>query len=137
MGLVTSEIGLRLVELRLKGARIELGQELAFFDKLAILEVDADDRFCDHAADRRRVERRNVSDPGQHDREIALLNCRRDDRNGRSGLWHRGGRVVREVPPDQVTPGDGDKYAKTNEQLPTPSESPTGFSRGCRCDSRV
>ena len=72
MGLVAGEIGLGLVELRLIGARIELGQELALLDKLAVLEVDADDRSCDHAADRRRIERRHIADPGQYDRKIAF-----------------------------------------------------------------
>ena len=76
MSLVAGEIGFRLVQLRLIGARIELSQELAFFDKLAVLEVDADDLLRDHAADRRRVERRNIADPGQHDREILLLDRR-------------------------------------------------------------
>jgi hypothetical protein len=42
VGLVAGEIGLRLIELRLIGARIELGQKLVFFDELTILEVDAD-----------------------------------------------------------------------------------------------
>jgi hypothetical protein len=38
MSLVAGKIGLRLVELRLIGARIELGQELALLDRLPVLK---------------------------------------------------------------------------------------------------
>ena len=81
--------------MRLIGARIELGQELAFFDILPVLEIDTDDRFRDHAADRRRVQRRDVPDPGQHNREILFLDRGGDNRNGRRGLGDRSGGIVR------------------------------------------
>jgi hypothetical protein len=83
MGLVAGKIGLGLVELRLVRARIELGQQLAFIDGLAVLEVDADNRLCHHAANRRRVQRRDIADSGQHDREIFRLNCGGNDGDGR------------------------------------------------------
>jgi hypothetical protein len=73
MRLVAGKVGLRLVEPRVIGARIELRQELALFDVLAVLEVDAEDLFRDHAAHRSRIERRHIADPGQHDREILSL----------------------------------------------------------------
>ena len=73
VSLVASKIGLSLVELRLVRARIELGQELAFLDRLAILEVDADNLLRDHATDGCQVERRHIADPSQHDREILFL----------------------------------------------------------------
>src|SRR5713101_5541603 len=44
MGLVAGERGLRLVELRLKGARIDLGQQIAFLDELSLLEGDIDEQ---------------------------------------------------------------------------------------------
>jgi len=72
MSLVAREISLCLIELRLISARIE-GQEPAFFDILPVLEIDTNDRFRDHAADRRRVQRRDIADPSQHNREILFF----------------------------------------------------------------
>jgi len=106
MGFVAGEIGVRLIELRLISARIELSQELAFFDILAVLEVDADDLLGDQASHRRRVQRRHIADPGQHDREILLFDRRCDNRNRRRGPRCRG-RDMREVLPSQV-PREGD-----------------------------
>ena len=98
MGLVAGEIGLRLGELRLKAARIELCQELAFFDELAVLEVDADDLLGDQASHRRRVQRRHIADPGQHNREILLLDRRCDDGHRGCRLLLRGGAVCKMLP---------------------------------------
>jgi hypothetical protein len=109
MGRVAGEIGLRLVELRLIGARIELGQELAFFEILPVLKIDADDRFRDHAADRRRVQRRDIADPGQHNREILFLHRGCDNGNGRRVRCDRSG-MVRKMPPAQITPGSDRGY---------------------------
>src|SRR3954454_8299290 len=115
MGLVAGEIGFRLIELRLKGARVELGQELALFDGLAVLEIDADDRFRDHAADRRRVQRRNIADPGQHDREILLFDGGRDDGNGGWQLRRPSAGTMTKMLPPQVTPGENrDHYDADN-----------------------
>ncbi|MGC1236811.1 MAG: hypothetical protein WA838_19370, partial [Xanthobacteraceae bacterium] len=108
MGRVAGEIGRRLIELRLIGARIELGQELAVFDVLPVLEIDTDDQFRDHAADRRRIQRCDVADPGQNNREILFLNRGCDYGNGRRGFSDRSGWIVRKMLPAQVTPG-GDR----------------------------
>jgi hypothetical protein len=50
MGFVAGRIGLGLGELRLIGAGIELGQNLAFFNILPVLKTNADDGFRDHDA---------------------------------------------------------------------------------------
>jgi hypothetical protein len=42
MGLVAAQRCLRLIELRLIGARIDLGEQIAFLDELAFLEVNVD-----------------------------------------------------------------------------------------------
>ena len=42
MGLVAAQRRLRLIELRLIGARIDLGEQIAFPDELAFLEVNVD-----------------------------------------------------------------------------------------------
>jgi len=101
MGLVAGEIGLGLVELGLIRARIELSQELAFFAELAVLEIDAEDLFRDHAADRRAVQRRDIANPSQDDREIARLDGRRNDRNGRRGAGRAAG-ATSEILPTQI-----------------------------------
>src|ERR1700730_1400176 len=106
MGLVAGEIGLSLIELSLKGARIQLGQEVAFLDELAILEVDADDLLRDHAANGRCVERRHVTDPGQYNREVLRLDCCCDDGNWGRGFRLRGGRAVYDMLPTEVAPRD-------------------------------
>jgi hypothetical protein len=98
MGLVAGEICLRLVQLRLIGARIQLGQELTLFDRLAVLEVDADDLLGDQASHRRRVQRRHIADPGQHNREILLLDRRCDDGHRGCRLLLRGGAVCKMLP---------------------------------------
>ena len=118
MGLVAGQIGLRLGELRLKAARIELCQELAFFDELAVLEVDADDLLRDHAADRCRVQRRDIADPGKHDWEILLFDRGGDDGNGTRGL-RRDMRALREMLPAEVTRSDNRERHQSDEKRRT------------------
>jgi len=116
MGLIAAEISLRLVELRLIGARIELGQELAFFDQLAIFKVDADDLLGDHASDCRRVQRRDIANPGQHDRKVLRLDCCSDDGNGGCGLRRGSAGAAREMLPSQVTPRDDRDHHEADDQ---------------------
>ena len=71
---------MKLTELVTRTART-LRQELALFDVLAFLEVDAEDLFRDQAAHRCRIERRDIADPGQHDRKILSLDRGRGDRD--------------------------------------------------------
>ena len=64
----------------------------------------------DHAANRRRVLRRHVANPSQHDREILFLDRGCDDGNRRR---RRGGdiRAVREMFPSEVgSGGDCEHY---------------------------
>ena len=88
MRLVVTEGSLRLVELRLIGARIDLREQIAFLDELAFLEVDADQLSRDLAANHRRVQRCDRAQAGQHDRRLMLLDGRRNDGN----RLRRGGR---------------------------------------------
>jgi multidrug efflux pump subunit AcrA (membrane-fusion protein) len=103
-------------------ARTELGYTklAAPFDGVAgIRLLYADDRFGDHAADRRRVQRRHVADPGQHDREIALLDGRGDDWNGSARLG-RGPGAVREMSPTEIASQDHRHHRKAGEQRGPP-----------------
>ena len=121
MGLIAAEISLRLVELRPIGARIELGQQFAFIDDLAVLEVDAEDLFGDHAAHRRRVQRRHIADAGQHDREILLFDRGRDDRNRRQGLRLPSAGAVREMLPSEIARcGDRNQHEADKQRRASP-----------------
>src|SRR5215471_2047614 len=69
-----------------------------------VLEVDADDRFRDHAANCRRVQCRDIANPGQHDRKVLLLDCCSDDGNGGRGPRRRSAGALREMLSSHVTP---------------------------------
>jgi hypothetical protein len=60
MNLIVGEGGVRLIERRLIGPRIDLGGAVALFDELSLLEVDAGDQANDLAADCRRIQRRGL-----------------------------------------------------------------------------
>ncbi len=78
IGFVLRLLGLGLIERRLEGPRIDLGQQVALFDELAFLEGDLVDLAVDAGAHHDGVETLHGSEPGQIDREIGLL-----DRGGR------------------------------------------------------
>ena len=130
MGLIAGEIGLRLVELRLIGTRVKLRQELAFFDVLAILEVDAKDLLRNQAAHRRRVQRRHVANPRQHDGKALLLDGGRDDRNSGRRLWRRSRGAVREMLPAQIGSRDNRDGHETDKHRGM-SSMLRGGSFGC------
>ena len=52
-----------------------------------------------------KIEKRHVADPSQYVREILLLDCTRDDGNGRRGLRHCDRRATREMLPAEVAAG--------------------------------
>jgi hypothetical protein len=91
MDLVVSQRRLRLVELRLIGARIDLGEQIAFLDELTLLEVDTDQQSRDLAANGRCVQCGDRAKSGQHDRHVVLLDGRGDNGNWlrRGGRWRR------------------------------------------------
>ena len=86
---------------------------------MRILEVDAEDLFRDHAADRRRVQRRYVADPGQHDRKILLFDGSCNDGNRRRSV-RRGASALLEMLPGQVTHRDQRYHHQTDDQRRAP-----------------
>ena len=81
--LVASLLSLRLHQLHLEGARIELGEQIALVHQLPFAKVDAQQLPVDAALDRRGVERGDVAQAGQIDRDVADLCRRHDDRHRR------------------------------------------------------
>ena len=77
--LVVSQRRLRLVELRLIGARIDLGEQIAFLDELTFLEVDTDQQSRDLAANGCGVQWSDRAEASQNDWHVVLLDGRRDD----------------------------------------------------------
>ena len=63
--LVLRLLGDRLIELRLVGGRIDLGEHVAALDVLAFLESDADELAVDLRAHRHGVERAVVPTPSR------------------------------------------------------------------------
>ena len=107
MDLVVSQRRLRLIELRLKGARIDLAEQVAFLDELALLEVHADQQSRDLALNRRGIEGCDRAKPGQHDWHVALLDGRCDDRNGLRRCGRR--RRLLAIPPQIEDRSPGQK----------------------------
>jgi hypothetical protein len=70
MHLIMFKRGLRLIELRLVSARIDLGEQIPLLDRLTLTEVDADEQPCDLAVNRSRVQSRDRPEAGQDDRHI-------------------------------------------------------------------
>ena len=69
VGLVLRLLGERLIEGRLKGPRIDLHEEIALLDHLALLEADLDDLTVNAAADGHGVKRLHRPETVQIDRK--------------------------------------------------------------------
>ena len=80
--LVLGELALRLFKRHLIGARVDLGEKVALFDVLALLERDSHQIAVDLGLDRNHGQRGDGAEPAQSDRHIAFLNRRRTN-------WHR------------------------------------------------
>jgi hypothetical protein len=82
LGLVEHLLGDSLVELRLVGGRIDLGQHVAALHVLAFLEVDAQDASIHLRTHRHRVACLGRADAFEVDRHIAELRRRHRDGDG-------------------------------------------------------
>src|SRR6516165_6328806 len=80
MGLIALQRRLCLVKLCLISTRIDLGEQIAFLDRLALAEVNADQGPGDLAVDRGCIESRDGAEAGQYDRHVVLLDGGRDNR---------------------------------------------------------
>ena len=88
----------RLIQRRFQRGRIDLGQDIAFMNLLALTEVDRDELAVDLGPDRDGVERLNRAERAVIDRHVAH-GCRGDGdghRRARGGLCGLGGRVTPE-----------------------------------------
>ena len=83
--LVFGELRLRLFKRHLIRTRIDLGEEITFFDVLALGECDTHQIAVDLGLDRNHRQRRHRPEPVQRDRHIALLRGRYSDRSGAGG----------------------------------------------------
>ncbi len=146
MGLVAAQRRLCLIELRLIGARIDLGEQIAGLDRLAFLEVDAYQQPRDLAADRRRVQRRHRAEAGQDDRHVVTLDGGCDDGNRRERRRRRRRRLIPIRPGEEEDPagqkrrhGGGDchfrpslhRLVTPNAGVGTAARDPLG-RQGCR-----
>jgi hypothetical protein len=76
----------RLIERGLIGARIDLHENVALLDHLALLEGDLDDLAIDAAADENGLVGLHGAEPAQIDGEIGLFRLRDGDGDGRGRL---------------------------------------------------
>ena len=86
-GLVLRLLGDRLIERRLIGPRIDLHENVALLDHLALLEGDLDDLAIDAAADENGLVRLHGAEPVQIDREVGLFRLCDGDGDGRGRLY--------------------------------------------------
>ena len=73
----------RLIERRLIRARIDLNENIAFLDHLALFEGDLDDLAIDSAAHKNGLVRLDDAEPVQIDWEIGFFRLRDGDGDGR------------------------------------------------------
>ena len=108
--LIAIAVGDRLVELRLIGARIDLGEEIALLDRLSLREGDLDELAGDLAAHDHVVIGDHGTYAAQVDRHVVLEHRSRDDRHRlRSDAyrsWFGGAELpaANAAPPATITP---------------------------------
>jgi hypothetical protein len=126
---VARALRLRLLELRLEAARIELAQELALlhvlaFDEAHALELAVDTRLHGHA--RLRSHRAKA---GAEDRHVLHLHAHRRDRHRRGGArWRRG--LVPETPPEPQRNDDEQQHAADREDASARGAGTFGIGHG-------
>ena len=81
--LIAIAVRRQLVDLGLIGTRVDLREQVAGMDRLALGEVDADDLALDLAAHDDGVVGDHGADAGQIDRHVMLSDCSGDDRHRR------------------------------------------------------
>src|SRR6266851_2274356 len=84
-GLVLGELRFGLLERHLIGSRIDLGEEVALLDHLALLEGDLGQIAVDLGFDRDRRERGDRPELAQRDRHVAFLHRNHPDRHRTAG----------------------------------------------------
>ena len=89
MGLVAGQRRLRLIELCLEGAWIDLRENLPALYLLSLGEVDLLKRTRDLRADRRRIQRLHCPQSFEHDRHILALHLRGSYRHRLRNCRHR------------------------------------------------
>ena len=90
-GGVLGQLSLRLRQSRLVETRVDLGEDIALFDHLAFDKIDLLEHARHLALDRGRIQSLNGSNAGKHDRLVALLHQRGDNRDRGYGRGRRGG----------------------------------------------
>ena len=80
---------LRLIQLRLKRPRIDLRQQVALLDVLALDEIDRLQLAIDAHVNRNAIERLDGAEAGQVDRHVLRARARDRDRDGRRGGGYR------------------------------------------------
>jgi hypothetical protein len=80
--LILELVGLRLRERSLERRRVDLDQNVAGMNVLALGKVDLDDLAVDPRAHQHAVQGLHGADPGELDRDIGALDLAGHDRNG-------------------------------------------------------
>ena len=124
------ELTLVALQLRLIGAVVDLGQEIALFDELAFLKRHLDKLAVDLRLYRYGIERADGAQLGQDDADVAGINRRGADRLGDvCGLACR----ASGVPGENETEAECDRHAAEREQQPFEPWPPyTGWLRSGR-----
>ena len=118
LGAIARQLALGLGQLHLQLARVDLGQQLAFLDEVALLEVHPLQQPRNPGLDRRRLRRHHRAQGIDDDRHVAHL--------GGDGN-HRRARDRRPRPP----PGGGAALPARRHPAPAPAAAP-GSGRGLR-----
>ena len=112
-----------LIQRRLIGARVDLGENVALLDHLSLFEIDLCDLTIHTAADRDRVIRLHHSETGEINRKIAFA----DDGYGDRNLRRRGGRGALPTPvamsifaPAEIGRACGRKHNDHDPAAPAP-----------------
>ena len=131
---VLGELALRLGERGLVGSGVDLGEEIAGLDQLALLEADAHQLAGDLGADGHGGERRHRAERVDGDRHVAARRPRRRGSVcgggrgfvGRLCLLHeRAGRDLLPALPDQDR-GGGQQDERTPQPQPAPALAAAG-----------
>src|ERR1700688_3572989 len=107
---VLGQLSLRLPQSRLVETRVDLGENVALLDRLALGKIDLLEHAYHLALDRGRIQRLNSSKARKHDWLVVLLHLRGDDRDRECDRGRRGG-LVSEPPMD-----DGERRGGQNDK---------------------